>query len=83
MSVRLFAYRYGLKVDIWAAGVIMYIMLCGFPPFVSLSNSQEELFDLILAGKFSYPSPYWDHVSRSAKVQIQSRSKGLISDLAL
>ncbi|KAA0185305.1 hypothetical protein HAZT_HAZT005216 [Hyalella azteca] len=54
---------YGLEVDIWAAGVIAYILLCGFPPFISASNNQEELFEQILAGHLSFPSPYWDHVS--------------------
>ncbi|XP_022801294.1 serine/threonine-protein kinase DCLK1-like isoform X1 [Stylophora pistillata] len=56
---------YGLKVDIWAAGVITYILLCGFPPFRSLD--QDELFDLILAGEFEYLSPFWDDISDSAK----------------
>ncbi|GAB1608566.1 serine/threonine-protein kinase DCLK1-like [Argonauta hians] len=58
---------YGLKVDVWAAGVITYILLCGFPPFVSPSNNQEELFDKILCGKFEFISPFWDEVSCSAK----------------
>ncbi|XP_073460985.1 serine/threonine-protein kinase DCLK2 isoform X2 [Aquarana catesbeiana] len=58
---------YGLKVDIWAAGVITYILLCGFPPFRSDNNLQEDLFDQILIGKLEFPSPYWDNITDSAK----------------
>ncbi|XP_030630789.1 serine/threonine-protein kinase DCLK2 [Chanos chanos] len=58
---------YGLKVDIWAAGVITYILLCGFPPFRSERNQQEELFEQILLGRLEFPSPYWDNISASAK----------------
>uniref|UniRef100_A0A673G5F1 non-specific serine/threonine protein kinase n=1 Tax=Sinocyclocheilus rhinocerous TaxID=307959 RepID=A0A673G5F1_9TELE len=58
---------YGLKVDIWAAGVITYILLCGFPPFRSEKNQQEELFEQILLGRLEFPSPYWDNISLSAK----------------
>lgn len=58
---------YGVKVDVWAAGVITYILLCGFPPFVSPTNNQEELFDKILSGKYEFISPFWDDVSSSAK----------------
>ncbi|KAJ7409164.1 Serine/threonine-protein kinase DCLK2 [Willisornis vidua] len=58
---------YGLKVDIWAAGVITYILLCGFPPFRSENNLQEDLFDQILVGKLEFPSPYWDNITDSAK----------------
>uniref|UniRef100_A0A672FFW9 Serine/threonine-protein kinase DCLK2 n=1 Tax=Salarias fasciatus TaxID=181472 RepID=A0A672FFW9_SALFA len=58
---------YGLKVDIWAAGVITYILLCGFPPFRSDNNLQEDLFDQILLGRLDFPSPYWDNITDSAK----------------
>ncbi|XP_061664488.1 serine/threonine-protein kinase DCLK2-like isoform X2 [Syngnathoides biaculeatus] len=61
---------YGLKVDIWAAGIITYILLCGFPPFRSENNVQEELFDQILRGKLEFPSPDWDPVSLPAKTLI-------------
>nr|XP_046236984.1 serine/threonine-protein kinase DCLK2-like isoform X1 [Scatophagus argus] len=61
---------YGLKVDIWAAGVITYILLCGFPPFRSENNMQEELFDQILRGKLEFPSPDWDTISMPAKMLI-------------
>ena len=62
---------YGLKVDIWACGVIMYILLCGFPPFSSDNNSQEELFDKILAGQFEFLPPYFDHISLAARDLIE------------
>ena len=39
---------YGVKVDVWATGVIMYILLVGFPPFSSRTNNQEELFDQVI-----------------------------------
>ncbi|XP_056127930.1 serine/threonine-protein kinase DCLK1b isoform X4 [Rhinichthys klamathensis goyatoka] len=61
---------YGLKVDIWAAGVITYILLCGFPPFRESTDDQEALFDHILMGQLDFPLPYWDTVSDSAKTLI-------------
>uniref|UniRef100_A0A8C5EF56 Serine/threonine-protein kinase DCLK2 n=1 Tax=Gouania willdenowi TaxID=441366 RepID=A0A8C5EF56_GOUWI len=57
---------YGLKVDVWAAGVITYILLCGFPPFHS-DEDQEVLFKHISNGQFEFPAPYWDGVSDAAK----------------
>jgi len=56
---------YGKEVDMWSIGVIMYILLCGFPPFYEESNAQ--LFKAIMEGRFSYPAPYWSGVSDSAK----------------
>uniref|UniRef100_A0A0N7ZVQ9 non-specific serine/threonine protein kinase n=1 Tax=Daphnia magna TaxID=35525 RepID=A0A0N7ZVQ9_9CRUS len=61
---------YWLKVDVWAMGVIVFILLCGYPPFVSPTNDQEELFETILAGHFEFASPYWDDASQMAKDMI-------------
>ncbi|KAF2902983.1 hypothetical protein ILUMI_03210 [Ignelater luminosus] len=63
---------YGLKIDVWAAGVILYILLCGYPPFVSHDNDQEKLFDCILSGQYDFPDEYWQDVSSSAKELIQN-----------
>ncbi|RXM34317.1 Serine/threonine-protein kinase DCLK2 [Acipenser ruthenus] len=67
LTSSLHSLSYGLKVDIWAAGVITYILLCGFPPFRSENNLQEDLFDQILEGRLEFPSPYWDNITDSAK----------------
>ncbi|CAK8678931.1 unnamed protein product [Clavelina lepadiformis] len=62
---------YGLEVDMWATGVITYILLCGFPPFRSLERDQEELFEIIQLGDYEFLSPYWDNISDAAKDLIQ------------
>lgn len=63
---------YRLKIDVWAAGVILYILLCGYPPFASQDNDQEKLFDCILSGQYDFHEEYWHDVSNSAKELIQN-----------
>jgi len=57
--------KYNSKVDMWAIGVILYILLCGFPPFVD--KNLNALYKIIKLGTFSFPSPYWDNISYEAK----------------
>ena len=40
---------YGKPVDVWGCGILMFILLCGYPPFM---GTKERLFDLIVQGKF-------------------------------
>eukprot|EP00164_Ancoracysta_twista_P000682 GFYU01000904.1.p1 GENE.GFYU01000904.1~~GFYU01000904.1.p1 ORF type:complete len:341 (-),score=124.09 GFYU01000904.1:360-1382(-) len=61
---------YGPEVDMWSAGVILYIVLCGYPPFHH--DNTPMLFKKIRKGKFEFPSPEWDHVSDSAKDLLRS-----------
>lgn len=56
---------YSLEVDMWSAGVILYILLCGFPPF--FAEDDDELYDSIIEGKFKFLKPWWDEISDSAK----------------
>ncbi|XP_037820669.1 serine/threonine-protein kinase GL21140 [Lucilia sericata] len=58
---------YGLKIDVWAAGIILYILLCGFPPFVSPDNQQEPLFDAIISGIYEFPDPYWSGIGNGVR----------------
>ncbi|XP_037897903.1 serine/threonine-protein kinase GA29083 isoform X1 [Glossina fuscipes] len=58
---------YGLKIDVWAAGIILYILLCGFPPFVAPDNQQEPLFDAIIAGFYEFPDPYWSDIGNEVR----------------
>ncbi|XP_034937554.1 calcium/calmodulin-dependent protein kinase type II alpha chain isoform X26 [Chelonus insularis] len=56
---------YGKPVDIWACGVILYILLVGYPPF--WDEDQHRLYSQIKAGAYDYPSPEWDTVTPEAR----------------
>uniref|UniRef100_A0A1I7Z9H1 non-specific serine/threonine protein kinase n=1 Tax=Steinernema glaseri TaxID=37863 RepID=A0A1I7Z9H1_9BILA len=63
-------FGYGTKVDLWSSGVILYVLLCGFPPFQGTEGNQEQLFEQIMSGRFSFPSPIWDQISNAAKALV-------------
>ncbi|KAF9304855.1 hypothetical protein BGZ74_000380 [Mortierella antarctica] len=57
--------EYGKAVDMWSLGVVLYICLCGFPPF-SDDLAPPKLRIQVLQSMYSFPSPYWDNVSDEA-----------------
>ncbi|KAL8509546.1 hypothetical protein ACS0TY_016679 [Phlomoides rotata] len=57
--------RYGLEADVWSAGVIIYILLSGVPPF--WGESEQEIFEEVLHGDIDFTSDPWPKISASAK----------------
>ena len=57
--------NYNHNCDVWSAGVNMYILLCGYPPFGG--NTDEQILRRVAAGRFVFPSPEWDYISKEAK----------------
>lgn len=56
----------------WSVGVLLYILLCGYPPFTG--KGSKEIFKKILTVNYEFPSSDWSHISPSAKEMI----KGLL-----
>ena len=62
--------EYGRGIDIWACGVILYILLCGYPPFSH--EDQRDLFASITSGRYEFHSPEWDSVTPKGRDVIRS-----------
>ncbi|XP_036115276.1 serine/threonine-protein kinase 33 isoform X2 [Molossus molossus] len=67
------AHDYSQQCDIWSIGVIMYIVLCGEPPF--MASSEEKLFELIRKGELRFDGPVWDSISDCAKSVLKQLMK--------
>ncbi|EAN34221.1 Protein kinase domain protein [Theileria parva strain Muguga] len=57
--------NYHEKCDVWSCGIILYILLCGYPPFTSPNDS--DIIRMIIAGKYTFPDKEWRDVSEDAK----------------
>lgn len=60
---------YDHKCDLWSCGVILYILLCGYPPFNG--QTDKKIIEAVLSGDFTLDEPEWHAVSDSAKDLVQ------------
>lgn len=65
MSPELLKGKYGKSTDIWSVGTIVYILLCGYPPFNG--DTDSDIFENIKRGHFDFPVQQWSDKSDEAK----------------
>ncbi|KAL3852874.1 hypothetical protein ACJMK2_016482 [Sinanodonta woodiana] len=69
--------KYDMSCDMWSLGVIMYILLCGYPPFYSNHGAaiSPGMKKRIRNGQYEFPNPEWNRVSKDAKDLIRGLLK--------
>ena len=65
ISPEVLAGNYGIDCDLWSAGCILYILLCGYPPF--FGDDDNEILQMVAKGKFDFDGEEWNEVSKEAK----------------
>lgn len=65
MAPEVISHDYTESCDMWSAGVMLYIMLCGYPPFYG--ETDEEILEAVINGVYDFDDEVWDEVSEDAK----------------
>jgi calcium-dependent protein kinase len=61
--------KYDEKCDVWSCGVILYILLCGYPPFSG--KTDDKIMEKVAKGVYAFDSEEWDDISKEAKELIK------------
>ena len=70
ISPEVLAGSYDVSCDMWSAGCMLYILLCGYPPFYGDDN--QEILAMVQKGVFDFDGEEWDDVSKEAKDLIKN-----------
>lgn len=65
ISPEVLAGNYGVECDMWSAGCILYILLCGYPPFYG--DDDMEILQMVQKGRFDFDGEEWGDISKEAK----------------
>eukprot|EP01083_Nonionella_stella_P032799 89746_1 len=61
------SFDYTTKADMWSLGIIIYMFICGFPPFLDVQGNQQKTFELIKRAKFAFPNIYFETCQPAVK----------------